>query len=266
METVTTDRALIEVRGVTKVFFDPKKNVETVALFGIDFAVEANEFLLLLGPSGCGKTTLLNILAGFERPNEGQVLLHGQPIEGPSPNRGVIFQSPNLFPWLSVWENILYGPRARGEDSEDVHARAKWLIQLVGLRGFEHHSPHELSGGMQQRVAVARVLINEPEIVLADEPFAALDEHTRRRLQGEFLRIWEETRKTVVFVTHSIEEVIFLADRVVVMSARPGRVQEIIPISSPRPRDRTSPEFVRHMRQILALIEEETDQPVQAAP
>jgi len=247
--------SLIQIKGVRKVFQDPKKGVETLALDGITLEIRPNEFLLLLGPSGCGKTTLLNILAGFDYPTDGEVLLHGRPVEGTSPDRGVIFQSPNLFPWLSVWDNILYGPKARGESGEEVRARAEWLIQLVGLKGFERHRPHELSGGMQQRVAVARVLINEPEIVLADEPFAALDEHTRRRLQGEFLRIWEETRKTVVFVTHSIEEAIFLADRIVVMSSRPGRVQEIIRIAAPRPRDRTSTEFVQHMRRILSLIE-----------
>ncbi len=247
--------SLIQIKGVRKVFQDPKKGMETLALDGITLEIRPNEFLLLLGPSGCGKTTLLNILAGFDYPTEGEVVLHGRRVEGTSPDRGVIFQSPNLFPWLTVWDNILYGPRVRGETGEEVRARAEWLIQLVGLKGFEHHRPHELSGGMQQRVAVARVLINEPEIVLADEPFAALDEHTRRRLQGKFLRIWEETRKTVIFVTHSIEEAIFLADRIVVMSSRPGRVQEIIRIAAPRPRDRTSPEFVQHMRRILSLIE-----------
>lgn len=259
------DEGLIQIRGVRKIFQDPKKGVETVALDGIDLDIRPNEFLLLLGPSGCGKTTLLNILAGFDRPTEGEVLLDGKPVEGPSPNRAVIFQSPNLFPWLSVWDNILYGPRARREGGEEVRARAEGLIHLVGLKGFERHRPHELSGGMLQRVAVARVLINEPEIVLADEPFAALDEHTRRRMQDEFLRIWEKTRKTVVFVTHSIEEAIFLADRIVVMSARPGCVQEIIPIAARRPRDRTSPEFVHHMRQILSrfesLVEAERERP-----
>lgn len=252
---------LIQIKGVRKVFRDPTKGVATVALDRMTLDIEVGEFLSLLGPSGCGKTTLLNILAGFDYPTEGEVLLHGRPLAGPSPSRGVIFQSPNLFPWLSAWDNVLYGPKVRGEAGAEARARAERLIQLVGLNGFEQHRPHELSGGMQQRVALARVLINDPEIVLADEPFAALDEHTRRRMQAEFIRIWGETRKTVVFVTHSIEEAIFLADRVVVMSRQPGRVQEIITVTAKRPRDRTSAEFVQHTRHILSLIESGNGQP-----
>ncbi|MBI2116739.1 MAG: ABC transporter ATP-binding protein [candidate division NC10 bacterium] len=247
----------IEIREVLKVFLDPAKGSDTVALQEVSLSIGQNEFVVLLGPSGCGKTTLLNLVAGFDFPTAGSVLVGGRAVNGPGPERGVVFQSPNLFPWLSAYDNVLFGPRVRGQDLAGGARRATALLSLVGLAGFEGHRPHELSGGMQQRVAIARVLMNDPDILLADEPFASLDEHTRRAMQEEFLRIWEQTRTTVVFVTHNIEEAIYLADRIVVMSRRPGRVKAILPVDIPRPRDRTSAGFVELTRKALELIQPE---------
>ena len=247
----------IEVQQVAKCFLDPRAATQTVALQDISLVIAANEFLVLLGPSGCGKTTLLNLVAGFEQVSAGRIVVGDRAVTGPGPERGVVFQSPNLFPWLTTLDNVLFGPKVRGQSNPGTTERAKALLELVGLAGFEHHRPHELSGGMQQRVAIARVLMNEPEILLADEPFAALDEHTRRAMQEEFLRIWQHTRTTVVFVTHNIEEAIYLADRIVVMSRRPGRVKAILPVRMTRPRIRTSPDYVELTRQALELIQPE---------
>jgi NitT/TauT family transport system ATP-binding protein len=248
---------IIEIREVSKVFTDSGNASETAALQDISLSIGRNEFVSLLGPSGCGKTTLLNLVAGFDVPTAGTVLVGSRPIAGPSPERGVIFQSPNLFPWLSALDNVLFGPRVRHQNPRAAADRAAALLKLVGLTGFERHRPHELSGGMQQRVAIARVLMNEPDILLADEPFASLDEHTRRAMQEEFLRIWQQTRTTVVFVTHNIEEAIYLADRIVLMSRRPGRIKAILSVAIQRPRDRTSVDFVELTRTALDLISPE---------
>ncbi|MFB3819546.1 MAG: ABC transporter ATP-binding protein [Candidatus Methylomirabilales bacterium] len=247
----------IQVQQVVKRFPEAGRSGPTLALQDVSLTIAPNEFVVLLGPSGCGKTTLLNLIAGFEQPSGGRILVQGRPVAGPGPERGVIFQSPNLFPWLTAMDNVLFGPRVRGQNGAGALERAKALLALVGLAGFEGHRPHELSGGMQQRVAIARVLMNRPAILLADEPFAALDEHTRRAMQEEFLRIWQHTRTTVVFVTHNIEEAIYLADRIVVMSRRPGRVKAILPVPMPRPRGRTSAEFVALTREALDLIQPE---------
>jgi NitT/TauT family transport system ATP-binding protein len=211
----------------------------TRALERIDLAIEDNDFLCILGPSGCGKSTLLRIVAGLETPSSGRVLLDGQPVERPGPDRGMVFQSYTLFPWLSVRDNILFGTRSTEE-------KATRLIAQVGLRGFENHYPKQLSGGMQQRTALARALANDPKILLLDEPFGALDNQTRALMQELLLGIWEADRKTVLFVTHDIEEAIFMANRVAVMSARPGRLKSMVPIELQHPRHyrmKTTPEF-----------------------
>ncbi|MCW5694104.1 MAG: ABC transporter ATP-binding protein [Pseudolabrys sp.] len=247
----------ISLQSVSRVFADSESGTEMVALQDIDLAIADNEFCALLGPSGCGKTTILNLVAGFDMPSSGRILVDGRPVMAPGPDRGVIFQSLSLFPWLSALDNLLFGPRVRGLDLKAERHRAQELIRMVGLEGFQHHLPHELSGGMQQRVAIARVLMNEPSVLLADEPFAALDEYTRRAMQEEFSRIWQRTRATVVFVTHNIEEAIFLADRIVVMGRKPGRIKAVLTIDMPRPRSRTSERVMELTRQALDLIQPE---------
>ena len=223
----------VVIDGVSKVFGS------TQALERIDLNIADNDFLCILGPSGCGKSTLLRIVAGLEVPSTGKALLDGQPVERPGPDRGMVFQSYTLFPWLTVRENVLFGSRAQ----EEVADR---LIARVGLKGFEKHYPKQLSGGMQQRTALARALANDPKILLLDEPFGALDNQTRALMQELLLGIWEADRKTVLFVTHDIDEAIFMASRVAVMSARPGRLKTIVPVGLPHPRHytmKTTPEF-----------------------
>jgi ABC-type nitrate/sulfonate/bicarbonate transport system ATPase subunit len=224
------------VDGVSKVF---AAKTRTEALGRTELSVADNDFICILGPSGCGKSTLLRIVAGLESPTTGRVLLDGQPVERPGPDRGMVFQSYTLFPWLTVRQNILFGTRSRPEVAEK-------LIQRVGLRGFEDHYPKMLSGGMQQRTALARALANDPKILLLDEPFGALDNQTRALMQELLLGIWEADRKTVLFVTHDIDEAIFMANRVAVMSARPGRIKCELRIELAHPRHykmKTSPEF-----------------------
>jgi NitT/TauT family transport system ATP-binding protein len=247
----------IQLKSVSRVFEDASTGALTPALQGIELQIADNEFCALLGPSGCGKTTILNLIAGFDMPTSGVVEVNGAQVSGPGPDRGVIFQSLGLFPWLSTRDNLLFGPRVRRLDLANGRAKASELIRLVGLEGFENHLPHELSGGMQQRVAIARVLMNEPRVLLADEPFAALDEYTRRGMQQEFIRIWERTRATVVFVTHNIEEAIYLADRIVVMGRAPGRIKSILTVDEPRPRNRTSAAVIELTRAALDLIQPE---------
>ena len=232
------------VDGVSKVFGN------TNALERIDLSIEDNDFLCILGPSGCGKSTLLRIVAGLEAPSTGKVLLDGQPVERPGPDRGMGFQSYTLFPWLTVEKNIMFGRRSTAE-------KARQLIAQVGLKGFENHYPKQLSGGMQQRTALARALANDPKILLLDEPFGALDNQTRALMQELLLGIWEADRKTVLFVTHDIEEAIFMANRVAVMSARPGRLKSIVPIALPHPRHykmKTAPEFSAYKAQLTEEI------------
>src|SRR5690606_5985564 len=205
-----------------------------------------NDFVTILGPSGCGKSTLLRIIAGLDRPTTGAVSLEGTDIRGPGADRGMVFQSYTLFPWLTIRENVAFGLRERGVPAKEMWEIVDSYIEKVGLRGFENHWPKQLSGGMQQRTAIARALANDPEILLLDEPFGALDNQTRSLMQELLLGIWERERKTVLFVTHDIEEAIFLASRVIVMSARPGRIKADLAVDLPRPRDykmKTSPEF-----------------------
>ena len=226
----------IVASGLVKEFADRKTGRAVTAIGGLDLAVRAREFVCLLGPSGCGKSTFLYILGGFVPATAGTVLVDGQPVGPPGPDRGIIFQEYALFPWLTVLDNVMYGIRGEASPAER-RARAEALIAKVHLEGFESHYPRDLSGGMRQRVAIARTLAHEPDILLADEPFGALDTQTRTLMQEELLRIWDSDRKTILFVTHSVEEAVILADRVVVMTARPGRVKADIPVPLPRPRD-----------------------------
>jgi NitT/TauT family transport system ATP-binding protein len=247
----------IVVRGLRKHFTDISRQEQIVALDGIDLEIGDDEFLTILGPSGCGKTTLLNIIAGFDQATGGDVRLDGEAILKPGPDRGVVFQEYALFPWLTVEQNIEFGLRERRVAKPQRRKRVCDQIASVGLSGFERRYPQELSGGMRQRVAIARALVNDPKILLLDEPFAALDAQTRTLMQQELLRVWSATRRTAIFITHNIEEAILLGDRVVVMTACPGRIKEIVTVNLPRPRDVTSAEFNETRRRIGLMLESE---------
>ena len=234
------------IEQVSRVFPGVRRGEPTRALEPIDLIVGEADFVTILGPSGCGKSTLLRIVAGLDTPSGGRVLLDGRPVVGPGAERGMVFQSYTLFPWLSVADNIAFGLRERGMPAHARRAVVDEWIGQVGLKGFENHFPKMLSGGMQQRTAIARALANEPKILLLDEPFGALDNQTRALMQELLLSVWETHKKTVLFVTHDIEEAIFMGNRVAVMTARPGRVKSITAIDLPHPRHytmKTSPEF-----------------------
>jgi NitT/TauT family transport system ATP-binding protein len=230
---------------------------ELVALQNIELSVSDGEFVCLLGPSGCGKSTLLNAVAGFVKPAAGRVLVQDKPVTGPGPDRAMVFQEYALFPWMTVYENVAFGLRIRKEPRDRIEATVGALLRKLSLWDFRARFPKELSGGMRQRVAIARALALDAPTLLFDEPFGALDALTRRSLQEELLRVWSELRKTALFVTQSIEESIFLADRVVVMTYRPGTVKRIVPIGLPRPRDAQSPGFGAIARQLTELVMEE---------
>ncbi len=253
-----------ECKNVTKVFLYPKEKKGIYALQDINLRVEKNEFVCLIGPSGCGKTTLLHMIAGFEKPTRGQILVNGTEVKGPSPERGVVFQESSLYPWKSVLGNVEFGLKAQGVPKGERAKIVRHYLNLVGLRGFDHARPHELSGGMKQKVAIARTLALEPDILLMDEPFGSLDEQTRNRLDMELLNIWEEEMKTVIFVTHCIEEAVLLADRVILFTKRPGRIQKEMRLEMSRPRNMFSPavsnvrkELLQHL--MLCCPPEETD-------
>lgn len=236
----------VSIQAVSRIF-EGHKGQRTQALLPVDFEVRDNDFVTILGPSGCGKSTLLRIVAGLDHATSGRVLLDGVPVEGPGADRGMVFQSYTLFPWLTIEQNIRFGLRERGMPEAQQKERAAYFIAKVGLRGFEQHFPKQLSGGMQQRTAIARALANDPKILLMDEPFGALDNQTRVLMQELLLGIWEAERKTVLFVTHDIDEAIFMANRVVVFSARPGRIKTELAVDLPHPRHytiKTSPEFM----------------------
>ena len=226
-----------------------------VALDRIDLAVTKGEFVCLLGPSGCGKSTLLNAIAGFTRPTSGEIFAFGKRVVEPEPERAMVFQEYALFPWMSVRENVAFGLRIRGD--REARAKADALLDKLALRGFGDRFPKDLSGGMRQRVALARCLALDAPMLLMDEPFGALDALTRRSMQDELLRIWTELQQTIVFVTHGIEESLVLADRVVVMTYRPGTVKKIVTVALPRPRDEATPEFSTALRAITQLVREE---------
>jgi NitT/TauT family transport system ATP-binding protein len=239
--------ARLTIDDVSRRFPGLRGRAPTQAIEPVSLAVDDNDFIAILGPSGCGKSTLLRIVAGLDTPSSGQVLLDGQPVTGPGPDRGMVFQSYTLFPWLDVKRNICFGLREKGMPAAEQDRLADEYIRRVGLTGFEHHLPKMLSGGMQQRTALARALANDPKILLLDEPFGALDTQTRTLMQELLLGIWEAERKTVLFVTHDIDEAIFMANRVMVMTARPGRIKAVVDVALPRPRHytvKTTPEFV----------------------
>jgi NitT/TauT family transport system ATP-binding protein len=246
--------SLIDIQHVTRLFDDPERSTAVKALDDVSFSVARNEFLCLLGPSGCGKSTLLNLVAGFDKPTSGTVSVGGRVVGEPGADRGVVFQQPTLMPWLSVWENVAFHLTMRGVGKAERRKQAQHFIDMVNLRGFENHFPSELSGGMNQRVGIARALLMNPEVILMDEPFGALDEQSRMDMHGELVRIWRESRSTIVFVTHSIDESLSLGTHVAVMSARPGRIREMIAIDLPRPRDPTSVQFNDYKRHILSLL------------
>ena len=249
--------ALITIDRVSRLFPDTKRGAPVVALEDVSITVARNEFLCLLGPSGCGKSTLLNMIAGFDHPTTGTVSVGGQVVTRPGADRGVVFQQANLMPWLPVWENVAFHLQMRGAPKAERREKAQRFIEMVGLRGFENHFPSELSGGMNQRVGIARALLMNPEVILMDEPFGALDEQTKMDMHGELVRIWRESQSTIVFVTHGIDEALALGTHVAVMSARPGRIRELLPIDLERPRDSTSPRFNDYKRHILSLLRPE---------
>ncbi|WP_183028405.1 ABC transporter ATP-binding protein [Variovorax sp. UMC13] len=260
MEHDLMSRNQLSIQGVSRVF-EGTKGQRTQALQPIDFEVKENDFVTILGPSGCGKSTLLRIVAGLDFPTTGQVLLDGERIEGPGADRGVVFQSYTLFPWLTIAQNIRFGLRERGMSEAQQKERSDFFIAKVGLRGFENHFPKQLSGGMQQRTAIARALANDPKMLLLDEPFGALDNQTRVLMQELLLGIWESAQKTVLFVTHDIDEAIFMANRVAVFSARPGRIKTEIAVDFPHPRHytiKTSPEFMAIKAQLTEEIRAES--------
>ena len=245
----------IRMKDLLKKF--KKGDGEVVALEGLSLNVNQGEFVCLLGPSGCGKTTVLRIVAGLETRTGGHVIVDGEEVTGAGPNRGVVFQEFALFPWRTVRKNIEFGLEIKNVPSAERQAISSRYIDLVNLEGFENAHPQQLSGGMKQRVGIARALANDPAVLLMDEPFGALDAQTRNLMQKELLRIWSATRKTILFVTHSVDEAVYLADRIVVLTARPGRVKQEIPVRLPRPRDRTSAEFISIRGEVLQVLEAE---------
>lgn len=224
------------IGGLSKTYLDPYAGAHVTAIADVSLEVVQGEFVSIVGPSGCGKSTLLNMIAGFIPPSRGEILLDGRSVKGPGPDRGFVFQSFALFPWKTALGNVTFGPKMRGVPREERERIGREYLGLVGLAGAEGRYPAELSGGMQQRVGVARALANSPDLLLMDEPFASVDAQTRMTLQEELTRIWQERRPTILFVTHDVEEAVFLANRVIVLSSAPGRVLAELPVPLPRPR------------------------------
>lgn len=246
---------ILEVQNLTKIF--QSKDRETLALNNINFVTHRREFVCIVGPSGCGKSTLVRILAGLEEFSSGEVLLDGKPVTGPGKDRGMVFQGYTLFPWLTVKKNVMFGLKINGMDSGNAERRALEWLDLIGLAQFADAYPNQLSGGMKQRVAIVRALANQPRILLMDEPFGALDAQTRCRMQAHLLDIWKKIDITIVFITHDLDEAIFLADRILVLSAHPGEVQELIEVPVPRPRSTgqfITPEFLATKARLEELI------------
>jgi len=250
--------AKLELRNVSMVY--SQRGKPFAAVRDVSLQVEAGQFISIVGASGCGKTTLLRIVDGLTTPTRGQVWVDGQAVNRPGPDRGFVFQQDALFPWRTLLDNVIFGLEIQGRSRKESRERAAGLLSLVGLDGFEHHFPHELSGGMRQRANLARALTIDPDVLLMDEPFASLDAQTREIMQSELLRIWRSNRKTVLFVTHQIDEAVYLADRVVVMTSRPGQVKAVLDIDIPRPRDlsvKRTPAFLERVDEIWKMIEEE---------
>jgi len=243
----------VRINGIEKRYDGSSGPVQ--ALADISFDVSAGEFVCIVGPSGCGKTTLFRIIAGLEEPTDGTVFLQGDPVSGPGPDLGLVFQEYHLFPWRTVAGNVGFGLEKSGVDEAQRKQRIQELVDLVGLDGFEDSYPKDLSGGMKQRVALARALAPDPSLLLMDEPFGAVDAQTKKMLQDELLEIWSETGKTVLFVTHDVEEAVKLADRVVVMDKEPGRVKEVVDVDIDRPRERSDEAFSQYYERLLGLIQ-----------
>ncbi len=252
------ERAKVEIQHVVKKFNG--RRGEVVALNGVDLSIAENEFVCVVGPSGCGKSTLLNIIGGLEKATEGRVLVDGKEVTGPGPDRGVVFQQYALFPWLTVEKNVQFGLKLQGKSREEIEEISHKYLKMVELEQFAKAYPKELSGGMKQRVAIARAYAVNPQVLLMDEPFGALDAQTRTQLQSELLETWEKEQKTCFFITHDVEEAIILAQRVIVMSARPGRVKSIVPIDIPYPRTqetKMSPRFLELKNEIWGQVYQE---------
>jgi NitT/TauT family transport system ATP-binding protein len=250
----------LEAQDIRLDYFQPRTNTRLTALDGVNLQVMEGEFVSIVGPSGCGKTTFLSVVDGLIAASGGRILVDGEVVAKPGPDRAVVFQDASLLPWRTVLKNVLYGLECAGIGAREAKGRAAHFIEMVGLKGFEHHYPYELSGGMQQRVNLARALVMDPKILLMDEPFASLDAQTRELMQEELLGIWARANKTVLFVTHQIDEAIYLSDRVVVFSGRPGKVKENIPVAIERPRPlgiKREPRFHAIEDRIWSLIEED---------
>ncbi len=250
----------LQATGLRHEYYQPRTGGRLLALDNINLHVDDGEFVSIVGPSGCGKTTFINLCDGLLKPTAGKIDIDGKQVTGPGNDRGMVFQDSCLLPWRTVFKNVLFGLECQGSDNAEGQERARTFIKLVGLQGFEDHYPHELSGGMQQRCNLARALTVDPKILIMDEPFAALDAQTREIMQSELLRIWREARKTVLFITHQINEAIYLADRVIVFGARPGKVKQTIKIDLPRPRAlslKRDPRFLDYENQVWEQIEEE---------
>lgn len=257
-------RPKVQAINVNKTF--GKGNDRVLAISNMNLEVEENELTVIVGPSGCGKSTFLYMIAGFEKPSSGTILLDGEPITKPGPDRGFVFQEFVLYPWRTVLGNITFGLEMAKVPKEKARETAMHFVEMVGLEGFENAYPHTLSGGMKQRVGIARALAYDPEVLLMDEPFGSLDAQTRKVMQQELIRIWEGMKKTVVFVTHSVIEATYLADKIIVMTARPGKVKGIIDVDLPRPRDYTETRYLNIRKQVLDLLEEEVEKSLRRPP
>ena len=250
MEQSGNVKTILECRNVSKEFDAYDKSGKTEVLRDISFSVKENEFLVLFGPGQCGKTTLINVLAGLESATSGEVIENGKKVTKPAPERGVVYQKTALFPWLSVMGNVEFGPRVRGQDKKTRRETAKHYIDLVGLSGFEKSYPSQLSGGMRQRVGIARAYCNQPEIMLMDEPFGHLDAQTRYMMEEELQRIWQSEKRTVIFVTNNIEEALFLADRIILLTNCPSGIKKEYIIDMPHPRSYVDPKFLNYRQEI----------------
>lgn len=253
METERT--VAVSCKGVKKTFFNEDTDTSKEVVKSFDLTVQENEFVVLFGPGECGKTTILNMIAGLEKPSDGTVMVNGKEITAPGPDVGVVYQTISLFPWMTVMGNVEYGPKMRGVPKKERQERAQRYIDLVGLNGFEKHYPVKISGGMKQRVGIARAYCNEPYLLVMDEPFGALDAQTRYLMQAEVERIWKSEKKTVLFVTNNIEEALYLADRIIVLRNCPTEIKAEYKIDLPRPRNYTDPEFLRLRQEISSVLD-----------
>jgi NitT/TauT family transport system ATP-binding protein len=259
-QPATAGQPKVSFQGAQKLYAG--KGASTLALESFNLDVRPTEIISIVGPTGCGKSTALNLLAGFETPSSGAVAVDGKVVNGPGSDRGVVFQQPSLFPWFSVLDNVVLGVKSRGVPKAKYEPRALNLVAEVGLKGFENHYPYQLSGGMQQRVQIARALIGEPDILLMDEPFGALDYQTRLLMQKLLLRLWEHFKPTILFITHDVGEAVFISDRVIAMTRRPGRVKCDVRVTTPKPRDYeflSSPEFIALEHDLVLAVQGEVD-------